>query len=86
MNKLSTALLLGGIAMGALGAAAAPAQAGCLTGAAVGGVVGHVAGHHAILGAAAGCAIAHHHETVVRREDNRTDPDRAMYGSDAYRN
>jgi outer membrane lipoprotein SlyB len=39
---------------------------GCLSGAAVGGVAGHVAGHHAILGAAAGCAIGHH-EAVMRK-------------------
>jgi hypothetical protein len=37
---------------------------GCLKGAAVGGVVGHVAGHHAVLGAAAGCVIEHHHEKM----------------------
>ncbi len=85
MKTLSTALLLCGIAMGGIGVAA-PAQAGCLTGAAVGGVVGHMAGHHAILGAAAGCAIAHHHDTVVRRNEDRNDSDRQMYGSDAYRN
>ncbi len=33
---------------------------GCASGAAAGGVAGHVAGHHALLGAAAGCAIGHH--------------------------
>ncbi len=86
MNKLSTALLLGGIAIGGMGLATAPAQAGCLTGAAVGGVVGHVAGHHALIGAAAGCAIAHHHSVVVRHDEERNDADRATYGADAYRN
>ena len=38
---------------------------GCLKGAAVGGVVGHVAGNHAVIGAAAGCAIEHHREKVA---------------------
>lgn len=36
------------------------AQAGCLKGAVVGGVAGHFAHHHTVLGAIAGCAIAHH--------------------------
>lgn len=40
---------------------------GCLTGAAVGGVAGHVAGHHGVIGAAAGCAINHHRNTVKDR-------------------
>ena len=44
------------------------AAAGCLKGAAVCGVAGHFAGHHAILGAAAGCAIGHHRATVAARE------------------
>jgi hypothetical protein len=34
---------------------------GCLKGAAAGGVAGHFVGHHGVLGAAAGCAIGHHH-------------------------
>jgi hypothetical protein len=38
------------------------AQAGCVTGAVVGGVVGHVAGGHGLLGAGAGCVIAHEHD------------------------
>ena len=38
---------------------------GCLKGAVVGGVAGHVAGQHAVVGAAAGCAIAHHREKVA---------------------
>jgi hypothetical protein len=37
---------------------------GCVSGAAVGGVAGHVAGRHAVLGAAAGCAINHHRNKV----------------------
>ena len=41
--------------------ASAPAQAkGCIKGAIVGGVAGHMAGHGK-LGAAAGCAVGHHH-------------------------
>lgn len=44
----------------ALGTSAGVANAGCLKGAAVGGVGGHFLGHHAVLGAAAGCAIGHH--------------------------
>lgn len=44
-------------------ATASPALAkGCVRGAAAGGVAGHFVGKgHAVLGAAAGCAIAHHH-------------------------
>ena len=41
---------------------------GCLKGAAVGGVAGHVAGHHAVIGAAAGCAIEHHREKVADKK------------------
>lgn len=41
---------------------------GCLKGAAVGGVAGHVAGHHALIGAAAGCAIEHHRETKAKKK------------------
>lgn len=49
--------------------AAVPANAaGCLKGAAVGGVAGHFAHHHAVLGAAAGCAIGHHRATVAARQ------------------
>ena len=42
---------------------ATPALAkGCLRGAAAGGVAGHFVGKgHAVMGAVAGCAIAHHH-------------------------
>jgi outer membrane lipoprotein SlyB len=44
-------------------ATASPALAkGCVRGAAAGGVAGHFVGKgHAVLGAAAGCAVAHHH-------------------------
>ena len=61
------------IAMAALVAAgsfAVPREAaaiGCLSGAAMGGVAGHYAGHHGLLGAAAGCAVGHHANTVQRR-------------------
>jgi hypothetical protein len=35
---------------------------GCIRGAAAGGVAGHFVGKgHAVIGAAAGCAAAHHH-------------------------
>lgn len=43
--------------------AAQPAMAkGCIRGAAAGAVGGHMVGKgHALAGAAAGCAVAHHH-------------------------
>lgn len=46
-----------------LAATASPALAkGCIRGAAAGAVGGHFVGKgHAVMGAAAGCAIAHHH-------------------------
>jgi hypothetical protein len=43
----------------------------CLKGAAVGGLAGHFAGRHGVLGAAAGCAIAHHRAKVRDREAAR---------------
>jgi hypothetical protein len=52
----------------ALMVAPAAAHAGCVAGAAVGAVAGHYAGHHAVLGAAAGCIIAHH-DAVKRRHE-----------------
>ena len=56
------------IAAGALLTIAGAANArGCISGAAVGGVAGHVAGKHAVLGAAAGCAINHHRDKVADR-------------------
>ena len=57
------------LAMVSPGAASAK---GCLKGAAVGGIAGHVAGHHGLIGAAAGCAIEHHRETV--RDRNAAHP------------
>jgi hypothetical protein len=56
-----TVLALFAAASVALAAPAAEAK-GCLKGAAVGGVAGHVAGGHGVVGAAAGCAIGHHHD------------------------
>lgn len=51
------------LALPLLMVSASPALAkGCLRGAAAGGVGGHFVGKgHAVLGAAAGCAVAHHH-------------------------
>ena len=51
-----------------LGAPALSHAEGCLKGAAVGAVAGHVAGHHAVLGAAAGCAIEHHREKKAAKK------------------
>ena len=62
--------LIAAAAFVALAATAMPQQAqaiGCLSGAAAGGVAGHYAGHHGILGAAAGCAVGHHMNSVQRR-------------------
>lgn len=49
------------------GAGAAEAK-GCLKGAVVRGAAGHFAHHHALLGAAAGCAIGHHYANKHDRE------------------
>ena len=49
---------------------------GCIKGAAVGGVGGHIAGNHAVLGAAAGCAIGRH-------EANKKDKEQAAAQSAA---
>ena len=51
------------IALPLLVVTASPVLAkGCIRGAAAGGVGGHFVGKgHAVMGAAAGCAIAHHH-------------------------
>lgn len=42
---------------------------GCLKGAAVGGVGGHLLGNHAVLGAAAGCAVGTHQAKKKDREE-----------------
>ncbi|KQM14872.1 hypothetical protein [Novosphingobium sp. Leaf2] len=51
------------IALPLMMVAAQPVMAkGCIRGAAVGAVGGHMVGKgHAVMGAAAGCAVAHHH-------------------------
>jgi hypothetical protein len=56
------------VATACLGSPGLATARGCVAGAATGGVVGHVAGHHAILGAAAGCAINHHRDAVKDRK------------------
>lgn len=65
IRSAATALMLAaGVAL------AGPASAaGCLKGAAVGGVGGHFVGKgHAVLGAAAGCAVGHHRAKVAARK------------------
>ncbi len=59
------------------------AARGCVSGAAVGGVAGHVAGHHALLGAAAGCAINHHRDKV--RDRRARDPQATADAREAER-
>ena len=61
-TKLGSILVVAGACL-----AGTASAAGCLSGAAVGGVAGHVAGHHAVLGAAAVCAINHHRVAVKNR-------------------
>ncbi|MDR5832556.1 hypothetical protein P9250_32415 [Caballeronia sp. LP006] len=56
MKTLSTLVVVFAVC----GASTSTFAEGCLKGAAVGGVAGHFAGKHAVLGAAAGCAIGHH--------------------------
>jgi hypothetical protein len=64
--KITTAAILAAAALASAGTADA---AGCIKGAAVGGVGGHFVGKgHAVLGAAAGCAVGHHRATVARRQ------------------
>lgn len=50
--------------------AAQPALAkGCIRGAAAGAIGGHMVGKgHALAGAAAGCAVAHHHYAKKAKE------------------
>ncbi|BCI70750.1 hypothetical protein SUS17_2933 [Sphingomonas sp. S17] len=63
--------LLTALSAAALLTVAGPASAkGCLKGAAVGGVGGHFVGKgHAVLGAAAGCAIGHHRAKVQAKKE-----------------
>lgn len=55
------------LAAAALLALPISANAGCLTGALVGGAAGHLAGH-GILGAGAGCIIAHQHSKHLKQQ------------------
>lgn len=48
----------------------AASAAGCLKGAAVGGVGGHLLGKHAVIGAAAGCAVGTHEANKKARENS----------------
>ncbi|WP_347557249.1 hypothetical protein [Robbsia sp. KACC 23696] len=66
--KSSIAIIIAACGIALSGTASA---AGCMKGAAVGGVAGHVAGKHAVLGAAAGCAIGHHHASKKQKEANQ---------------
>ncbi len=59
------------IALPLLAMTALPALAkGCIRGAAAGGVGGHFVGKgHAVMGAAVGCAVAHHHYAKQARAE-----------------
>ena len=59
------------IALPLLAMTASPALAkGCIRGAAAGGVGGHFDGKgHAVMGAAVGCAVAHHHYAKQARAE-----------------
>lgn len=73
MRKLSLVLA----AMSALMVQAPVDAKGCLRGAVAGGVAGHYVGKgHALAGAAAGCAIAHHHYAKQARAQKRAMPPR----------
>jgi hypothetical protein len=63
---------------GLIAFASGPAFAkGCIRGAAVGGVAGHYVGKgHAVLGAAAGCIVAHHHYAKQARAQRAAAPRR----------
>ena len=65
---MKSALIASTLMVAIVGAAPIDAK-GCLKGAAIGGVGGHVIGKgHAVLGAAAGCAIGHHRAKVAARK------------------
>jgi hypothetical protein len=73
MKTFLVYLALSSALTAAIAATTVPAEArGCVKGALVGGVAGHVAGHHGFLGAAAGCAIAHHEAS---KKDKTQNPD-----------
>jgi len=59
------------IALPLLAMTASPALAkGCIRGAAAGGVGGHFVGKgHAVMGAAVGCAVAHHYYAKQARAE-----------------
>lgn len=59
------------IALPLLAMSASPVLAkGCIRGAAAGGVGGHFVGKgHAVMGAAVGCAVAHHHYAKQAKAD-----------------
>jgi hypothetical protein len=63
-------VLLSVAALFALSPLASPSAqaAGCVKGAIVGGIAGHSLGHHGLLGAGAGCVIAHHEAAKRDRE------------------
>ena len=56
-------------AVAASGAATSAGAVGCISGAVVGGGAAHVTMHkHALLGAAAGCAVGHHMAVMKKRK------------------
>jgi outer membrane lipoprotein SlyB len=59
------------IALPLLAMTASPVSAkGCIRGAEAGGVGGHFVGKgHAVMGAAVGCAVAHHHYAKQARAE-----------------
>lgn len=65
MKTILASLILTGAALSFAGTADA---AGCIKGAIVGGVAGHMAGHGK-MGAAAGCAIGHHHAAKKAKQN-----------------
>lgn len=67
MKKTSLVAALLVTCMAAVAPGAANAK-GCLKGAAAGAVGGHFLGHHGLVGAAAGCAVGHHHAKVKREQ------------------
>jgi hypothetical protein len=61
------------------GVATSAGAVGCLSGAVVGGVAAHVTMHkHALLGAAAGCAVGHHMAVMKKRKQAEQRREAAM--------
>jgi hypothetical protein len=52
---------------------------GCIKGAVIGSIAGHFMGHHALLGAAAGCAVVHHQESKRNKFNPVTNPYQNSY-------